>query len=62
MLWLQKLKKNDLCWEEGDIIGGGCLQLGGGAVCLDAGVGEEEGEIGKGRGGEAAWWYINFYR
>jgi len=41
MLWLQKLKKNDLCWEEGDIIGGGCLQLGGGAVCLDAGVGEE---------------------
>jgi len=29
--------------------------LGGGAVCLDAGVGEEEGEIGKGRGGEAAW-------
>jgi len=25
--------------------GGGCLQLGGGgAICLDAGVGEEEGE------------------
>ena len=27
----------------------------GGAIYLDAGVGEEEGEIGEGRGGSAAW-------
>jgi len=29
--------------------------LEGGVVCLDAGVREEEGEIGKGRGGSVAW-------
>ena len=48
MLWLQKLMKDELCWEEGDSLGGGCLQLGGGAASLDARVGEKEGEIGEG--------------
>jgi len=31
------------------------LQLEGGAVSLDAGVGEEKGEIGEGRRKSAAW-------
>ena len=63
MPWLQKLKKDDLCWDERDSFGGGggCLQLGGGVVSLDVGVGEEEGEIGEGREGSTMWWYINFY-
>jgi len=29
-------------------LGGGCLQLGGGAASLDARVGGKEGEIGEG--------------
>jgi hypothetical protein len=48
MLWLQKLKKDDLCWEEGNSLGGWVFVVGGGAAFLDAGVGEE-GEIGEGR-------------
>jgi len=55
MLWLQKLKKDDLCWEEGDSLGGWVFAVGGGAVSLDAGVGEEEGEIGEGRWGSVVW-------
>jgi len=31
------------------------LQLGGGVVSLDVGVGEEEGEIGEGREGSTMW-------
>ena len=40
-------------------LGGGCLQLVVGAVCLDAGVREEKEEIGEERGGNV--WFINFY-
>jgi len=45
MLWPQKLKKDDLCWEEGDIFKGVVLcSLGG-----ESWDGEEEGEIGEER-------------
>jgi hypothetical protein len=61
MLWLQKLKKDDLCWEKGDSLGGWVFAAGGGAVSLDVGVAEEEGKIRDGRGGLIVWWYIIFY-
>jgi hypothetical protein len=60
MLWLQKIKKDDLCWEVRDVLGEGLFAVWEGRVCLDAGMGEEEGEIGERR--EATWWYIKVYR
>jgi len=35
MLWLEKLKKNKLCWDEGGCLGGWLFVVRG--FCLDAG-------------------------
>jgi len=44
---IQKYKKDDLCWEEGDIFRGVVVCILGG----ESWDGEEEGEIGKDRVG-----------
>ena len=40
MLWLQKLKNYELCWDEGGYFGGGLFIVGGG--CLDVGGKKKE--------------------
>jgi hypothetical protein len=47
MLWPQKLKKDDLCWEKGDISRGAVVCSLGGESWHE----EEEGEVGEERVG-----------
>jgi hypothetical protein len=50
----KKLKKDELCWEEEDSLGGWMFVAGRGGSFFKYKGGEEQEEIRKGRGGSTA--------